>query len=116
MLLAIWVFLSEHGWMFPSLRTTVGWPPLLHLFLLSLVNNWVPIAHLFNSPAYHSRDSRLATTEQGISYPIADVEIELSPEDSFFGRCCFFVVPTALVGALVGALLFGDWKGQGLGG
>lgn len=106
MLLAIWVALSERGWMIPSLLTTIAWPPLLHLFLLSLVNNWVPIAHLLYSPVYHSRDSRLVTTEQEISYPIAEVEIELSTQDSFFGRCCFFVVPTVLVGTLVGALLF----------
>ncbi|KGO38651.1 hypothetical protein PEX1_086800 [Penicillium expansum] len=105
MLFAVWVAIPEDGLAIPKLLTTIAWPPLLHLCLLAIVNNWVPIAHLFNPPTYHSRESRLVTTDMGISYPRAEVEGELGSEKSFFGLCCSFLVPTILLGVLVGVLV-----------
>ncbi|KAJ5957621.1 hypothetical protein N7501_011900, partial [Penicillium viridicatum] len=105
MLFAIWVAVSGDGPTIPKLLTTIAWPPLLHLYFLAIVNNWVPIAHLFNPPIYHSRVSRLLTTEKGISYPRAEVEEQLSSNKSFLGLCCSFVVPLVLLGALMGVVI-----------
>ena len=105
MLFGIWVAVSGDGPKIPKLLTTIAWPPLLHLYFLAIVNNWVPIAHLFNSPIYHSRVSRLLTTEKGISYPRAEVEEQLSSDNSFLGLCCSFVVPLVLLGALMGVVI-----------
>ncbi|KAJ5285972.1 CAZyme family GT2 [Penicillium chrysogenum] len=69
---AVWAAISD-GSTISKLLTTIAWPPLLHLCLLVIVNNWVPIAHLFNPPIYPSRDSRLRTTGEGVSYPRAEV-------------------------------------------
>jgi hypothetical protein len=105
MVFATWVAISGDGPVIPKLLTTVAWPPLLHLCFLAIVNNWVPIAHLFNSPIYHPRDTRFTTTEKGISCLRTEVEDELSPEKSFLGLCCTFVVPIVLLGALVGVVI-----------
>ena len=69
---AVWAAISD-GSTISKLLTTIAWPPLLHLCLLVIVNNWVPLAHLFNPPTYPSRDSRLLTTGEGVSYPRAEV-------------------------------------------
>ncbi|KAJ6157183.1 CAZyme family GT2 [Penicillium chrysogenum] len=69
---AVWAAISD-GSTISKLLTTIAWPPLLHLCLLVIMNNWVPIAHLFNPPIYPSRDSRLRTTGEGVSYPRAEV-------------------------------------------
>ncbi|OQE06832.1 hypothetical protein PENVUL_c016G03681 [Penicillium vulpinum] len=105
MLFAIWVAVTGEGSTILKLLTTIAWPPLLHLCLLATVNNWVPIAHLFSPPIYHSRDSRLLTTEKGISYPRGGVELELSSEMSLLGLCCCFVVPIVLLGVLLGVVI-----------
>ncbi|OQE37771.1 hypothetical protein PENCOP_c009G06872 [Penicillium coprophilum] len=104
MLYAVWMAVTGNESTILILLTTIVWPPSLHLVLLALVNNWVPIAHLFHPPTYHSRESRLLTTE-GISYPRAEVEGELKSDKSFLGLCCSFMVPIALWGALVGVLI-----------
>ncbi|KAJ5186370.1 hypothetical protein N7449_011134 [Penicillium cf. viridicatum] len=105
MVFSAWVAVSGDGPAIPKLLTTIAWPPLLHLCFLAIVNNWVPIAHLFNSPIYHPRDTKLLTTEKGISYLRMEVEDELSSEKSFLGLCCSFVVPIVLLGALVGVVI-----------
>ncbi|KAG0155483.1 hypothetical protein PDIDSM_1060 [Penicillium digitatum] len=105
MFFAVWVCISGDGLTISKLLTTIAWPPFLHLWFLAIVNNWVPIAHLFNSPTYHSRESRLITTVDGISYPRAEVEGELRSEMSFLSLCCSFVVPVVLLGALVGVVI-----------
>ncbi|KAI2704689.1 CAZyme family GT2 [Penicillium roqueforti] len=105
MLFAIWVAVTGDGTEIPKLLTTFAWPPLLHLCFLTIFHNWVPIAHLFNSPAYHPRDSRLLTTEKEISYPRAEIEEELSSETPLLGLCCSFIVPVVLLGALAGVLI-----------
>lgn len=99
MLFAVWAAISGDGSTISNLLTTIAWPPLLHLCLLVIVNNWVPIAHLFNPPVYPSRDSRLLTTEEGVSYPQAEIEGEPSSGKSSLGLC--FVVSIVLLGACV---------------
>ncbi|KAJ5383168.1 hypothetical protein N7517_001079 [Penicillium concentricum] len=105
MTFAVWAAITADASTILQLLTAIAWPPLLHLFLLAIVNNWVPIAHIFNPPTYYSRESRLLTTEKGISYPRAEVEGELSAEKSFFGLCCSFMVPIVLSGAVLGVLI-----------
>ena len=105
MLVAIQTTMSANGPVIPALLTTIAWPPFLHLFFLAVANNWVPVAHLFSPPAYHSRDSRLIATEKGVSYPSAEIEEQLTCGPSFFGLCCYFVVPITLFGVLVGAFI-----------
>lgn len=105
MLFAIRLAITGNQSTIPTILTTIAWPPLLHLCFLAIVNNWVPIAHLFNSPIYHSRDSRLLTTEKGISYPRREVEGELRLHKSFLGLCCSFLVPIVLLGALAGVVV-----------
>ncbi|CAG8886061.1 unnamed protein product [Penicillium egyptiacum] len=106
MLFAVWVAISRDGpTIIPKLLTTIAWPPLLHLCLLVIVNNWIPISHLFNPPIYPSRDSKLLGTEKGISYPRAEVEREISSEKALLGVCCSSVVPIVLLGAFVGAMI-----------
>ncbi|KAJ9482496.1 hypothetical protein VN97_g10927 [Penicillium thymicola] len=105
MIFAVWEAASGDGTTILQLLTTIAWPPLLHLYLLAIVHNWVPVVYLFSSPTYHSRDSRLLTTEKGISYPRAEVEEELGSDKSFLGLCCSFVVPIVLLGALMGVVI-----------
>lgn len=104
MLFAVWVAVSGDGPTILQLLTTIAWPPLLHLYFLAIVSNWVPVVYLFSSPTYHSRDSRLLTTEKGISYPRAEVVEELGSDKSFLSLCCSFVVPMFLLGALMGVV------------
>ncbi|KAJ5827479.1 hypothetical protein N7447_004242, partial [Penicillium robsamsonii] len=104
-LFAVWAAITRDRSTILKLLTTIAWPPLLHLLFLAIVNNWVPIAHLFNPPTYHSRESRLLITEKGILYPRGKVEGELRSEKSFFGLCYSFLVPIVLSGALVGVLI-----------
>lgn len=105
MLFAVWVAVSGDGPTIPTLLTTIAWPPLLHLCFLAIVNNWVPIGHVFNPPIYHLRDTRLLTTKKGISYPRAEVEEQLGSGKSFLGLCCSFAVPIVLFGALMGVVI-----------
>jgi hypothetical protein len=102
--LAIWVGIRDNNSLSSKLLTTIAWPPLLHLCFLAMYNNWVPIVHLFSPPVYHSRESRLVTTEKGKSYPNAEVDKDLNSEDSFLGLSCLFVVLVVLFGTLMGAL------------
>ncbi|KGO74167.1 hypothetical protein PITC_022250 [Penicillium italicum] len=81
---SVWAAITGDGSTVPELLTAIAWPPLLHLCLLTIVNNWVPIAHLFNSPTYHPRESRLLTTEKGIAYPRAEVKGEIRDVVYFF--------------------------------
>lgn len=105
MLLAISTAVAQHQWAISSLLTTIAWPPLLHLLLLATVNNWVPIAHMFSPPVYHSRESRLVAAEQGISYPTAEVEGDVSSKNSLLALCCSLAVCLILCGALMVVVL-----------
>lgn len=102
--IAIQMAIYGDGDIVTRLLTTVAWPPLLHLFFLVIFNNWVPVAHLFNHPVYYSREDRLVTTENDISYPKTEVEKDAESGRSLAGCCCSVLVPVTLVGLLMGTL------------
>lgn len=102
-IIAIQMAVRTGGPLISTFSAMVAWPPLLYLFLLVVVNNWVPVGYLLSPPVYHSRASRLVNTEEGVSYPREGDE-EIS-QLSCRGRLCAFGVPMVLMGVLVGSLL-----------
>lgn len=103
MILAIQMVVRADGPLISTVSSLAAWPPLLYLFLLAVANNWVPVGYTFSPPVYHSRTSRLMTTEKGMSYPREGNEEICEP--SLMGRLCTFGVPIVLIGVLVGSLV-----------
>lgn len=103
MILAFQMVVRADRPLISTVSSLAAWPPLLYLFLLVVANNWVPVGYIFNPPVYHSRASRLMTTEKGISYPREGNEEICEP--SLMGRLCTFGVPMVLIGVLVGSLV-----------
>ncbi|KAE8148740.1 nucleotide-diphospho-sugar transferase [Aspergillus avenaceus] len=76
MLSTTWGILTtaDRGTLAARLLTTVAWPPLLHVWYLTITNFWVPVAYLLSPPHYPDRESRMVGTDRGISFPLVDAD------------------------------------------
>ncbi|KAL2802358.1 glycosyl transferase [Aspergillus granulosus] len=88
-----------------QLLTTIAWPPLLHLFYLSIVNLSIPLACLIRPPHYPERAAQLDDAKRGVRFPKPEVREKISYQRHPIPSAMLVLVSALLVADMVGAVL-----------